>query len=151
MTVSLTVCQSQPSSTEISFTVRPHRPTCSVTHRPARSVITNRAAAIAGAASVNEPVEHNGFGHAQRRLRHTNRVRLPKQARSTSSTAARSLAATAPPQPPQTGRPPRVSTCTPNGPPGRSPIASTFTSGRPTSSSHMRVGSSSTGALDLEA
>ena len=102
MTVSLTVCQSQPSSTEISFTVRPHRPTCSVTHRPARSVITNRAAAIAGAASVNEPVEHNGFGHAQRRLRHTNRVRLPKQARSTSSTAARSLAATAPPQPPQT-------------------------------------------------
>jgi hypothetical protein len=46
VTASLTVCQSQPSSRAYSATVRPSRPTCSHTHRPAQSVIAPRAGAI---------------------------------------------------------------------------------------------------------
>lgn len=151
ITESLIVCQSQPNSTATSFTVRPFRPTCSVTQRPARSVIATRGAATVGAVSVNEPRSHDSRRHAHRRLRHTSRVGRPKHGRSTSSTVARSLARTEPPQRRHCGRPRRVSTCTRNGPSATSSTASTFTSGKPTSSSHMRVGSSSTGALDLEA
>jgi hypothetical protein len=40
VTVSLTVCQSQPNSVATSFTVRPLRPTWMVAHRPALVVIT---------------------------------------------------------------------------------------------------------------
>ena len=135
------VCQSQPSSTATSFTVRPQRPTCSVAHRPARSVMTRRAAATVGASSVHEPVSQSSFGHDHRCLRHTSRQGRPNAGRSTSSTTGRSLIATAPPQPPQTGRCALVSMCTHNGPPTSSTIPSTVTAGSPTSSSHTRVGS----------
>jgi hypothetical protein len=85
------VCQSQPSSDATSLTVRPCRPTCSVAHRPARSVITNRDAAIPGTSSIHVPVVRVSFGHDQRRLRHTNRVGRRKHGRSTSSTLGRSM------------------------------------------------------------
>ena len=52
------------------------------------------------------------------------------------------------PQPPQRGLAAAVSTCTRNRPASSTP--STFTAGRPTNNSHMRVGSSSTRALHSE-
>jgi hypothetical protein len=86
--------------------------TCSVTHRPARSVITNRDAPIAGTSSVHDPFRHDGSGHDQRRLRHTNRVGRPKHGKSTSSTLGRSLINAAPAQLAHDDRVARVSTCT---------------------------------------
>ncbi len=88
MTASFTVCQSQPSSTATSFTLRAQRPIWAVTHLPARSVIPSRAGAIAGWSSVQLPTRHHDWGHRHRRLRHTSRVGRPKQARSTSSTGS---------------------------------------------------------------
>lgn len=109
-TVLLIVCHSQPSPPAISLTVRPKRPTCSVTHRPALSVITSRDAAIAGASSVHDRVAHADRRHCHRTLRHTSREGRPKHARSTSSTTARSLTVAGCSQPGHAGRSARVST-----------------------------------------
>ena len=84
--MSFTVCQSHPSSTATSLTVRPQRPTCSVTHRPARSVIATRAAAIRASCAVHDPTGHDPAEQAQRCLRHTSRAGRPKHGRSTSRT-----------------------------------------------------------------
>jgi hypothetical protein len=63
MTASLTVCQSQPSSRATPLTLRAQRPTCSVIHRPAPSVIWRRRDAMRGSSSVHEPMGHVGSEH----------------------------------------------------------------------------------------
>ena len=83
--MSLTVCQSQPNSSASSATVRPSRPTCSVTHRPARSVNASRGAAIARSWPVHDPTGQPAAGQHQRCLRHTSRARRPNAGRSISS------------------------------------------------------------------
>ena len=73
---------------------------------------------------------------------------LPNAGRSTSTTArSPSDHNENPPQPPHGGLAARQRTCTRNGPPPSSPTLSTSTSPSPTNSSHMRVGSYSTGIL----
>ena len=152
MTASLTVCQSQPSSTPISSTVRPQRPTCSVTHRPARSVNASRGAAIV--ASSLGP----------RRPSHTPGSGTPTDACATPAGSAARTPADRPARPRRVPSPspghrspdtpaasPVVSMCTNNGPSRSSTTPSTRTAGRPTSNSHMRVGSVITGALHLKA
>src|ERR671919_400876 len=52
---SLTVCQSQASSRATAATVRPSRPTCSHTQRPARSVIAAPVGAIRDSSPVQDP------------------------------------------------------------------------------------------------
>jgi hypothetical protein len=88
----------QPSSSAISSTVRPCRPTCSVTPRPARSVIPSCGAAIAGCLPVHKPVRHETLGQPQRCLRQISRAPPEHRQVSTSWTAGRSLIATTPPQ-----------------------------------------------------
>ena len=139
-TASMTVCQSQSSSSATSETVRPSRPTCTVAHLPARSVIAAAGAAIRGSVSVNVTTEQPAFGQRHRRFDHTSRVRRPKHGRSASSTSSTSWAWTPPPQPGHTGRSARVVIAIRTNR-GHSPTPMTLTSGRPTSSSHMRVGS----------
>jgi hypothetical protein len=138
---------SHPSSTASSLTLRRNRPTCSVTHRPARSVITNRGAAMWPAVSVKDPTAHAGAGHDHRCLCHTSRAGRPNAAMSTSSTGRWSFDHTGPPQPGHTGRSLRVWTCTRTGPPCSSSAPSTVTSPSPTRSSQIRVGSTITGVL----
>lgn len=121
--------------------------TCSHAHRPALTVIATRFVAISDAVSVHDPTGHPLFGRDQRRLDHTSRDGRPKQGRSTSSTRSRSFALPEAPHPEQLGRSRRVSTCTRTGWPGWSSTARMFTSGKPTRSSHMRVGLVSTGGL----
>gem|GEM_PF-5991350 len=53
--MSLTVCQSQPSSFATSLTLRAERPTWAVTQRPARVVIEVRDGAISSSTSVQVP------------------------------------------------------------------------------------------------
>ena len=91
------------------------------------------------------PTAHAGTGHDQRILRHTNTVERPKHGRSANATSARSFTVTGPPHPPHVGRGPRDSIETTR-PSSSSATSSTFTSGRPTNSSHMRVASDDTGA-----
>jgi hypothetical protein len=78
--------------------------------------------------------------HAHRNLRHTSTVGRPKQGRSANSTISRSLTTTGPSQPGHDGRQPRVSIQT-RSPSPISVTSSTVTSGRPTSSSHIAIGS----------
>ena len=108
---------------------------------PIRQALTRRAA-IAAAVSVDDfapqPIEHS-----QRILRHTNTVGRPKHGRSACSTSRRSLTFTAPPHPTHSGRSPRVSIVTRN-PTSVSTTSNTFTSGNPTSNSHIRVESDDT-------
>lgn len=111
----MTVCQSQPSWRATSATVRPSRPTCTVTHRPARSVIAARAGAIRASVSVQVPVSHAGSGQRQRRLRHTSTAGRPNAGRSTSVTTGRSLTHALVPQPVQPTTSVVVSTCTRSG------------------------------------
>ena len=72
---------------------------------------------------------------------------LSNAGRSTSTTARSPSDHNGPPQPPHGGLAARQRTCTRNGPPPSSPTLSTSTSPSPTNSSHMRVGSDSTGIL----
>ena len=146
MTASLTVCQSQPSSTAISFTVRPKSPTCLTTQRPARSVRVMRGGAMRVSMIVHDPAGHAGSGQCQRCLRHTSRDGRPKQGRSTSSTQGRSLTHARTPQARHHAGSRRASMCTTIGSFDWSSTARTLTSGKPTSSSHMRVALVSTGA-----
>jgi hypothetical protein len=150
MGASLIVCQSQPSSTAISFTVRPSRPTCSVTHRPTRSVITSRGAAIVRPSPVQEPTSHVGDGQHQRCLCHTSRAGRPKHGRSTSSTDGRPLLHAGAAHAEHAGRSTRCSTWTRMGWSSWSSTARTVTSGSPTRRSHMRVALVSTGAPRIE-
>ncbi len=55
MTVSFTVCQSQPSSVATSLTLRAWRPTWIVAHRAARVVRSWRGEAIRSSSSVHDP------------------------------------------------------------------------------------------------
>ena len=78
--------------------------------------------------------------HCQRTLRHTKTAGRPKHGRSASSTRSRSFTDTHPSQRGQQGRDARVSIVTRS----RSPVSvtsRTLTSPRPTSSSHMAIGS----------
>ena len=80
---------------------------------------------------------------------HTRRTGLPNAGRSTNTTARSPSDHNRCPQPPQTGLAARQRTCTRNGPPPSSSTLSTSTSPNPTSNSHMRVGSHSTGILPI--
>jgi hypothetical protein len=148
-TASLTVCQSQPSSSATSETARPARPTCSVTQRPARAVITNLVEPILGSRSVHDPVAQLGSGHCQRRLTHRSRVGRPNAGRSTSTTGSRSLTVARDPHDRhRSADASRVSISTVSGTVGLgSATPRTVTAGSPTSNSHMRVASVSTGVL----
>ena len=118
----------------------PSGPTCSVTHRPARSVNASRGAAMAGSSAGPRP-------HRAARAGGT-----PSDACATPAGPGGRTPADPPAPPPGDPSPPaadphrrhdgrasRDSMWTRNGPTGRSTTPSTFTSGRPTSSSHMRV------------
>ena len=85
-------------------------------------------------------------GQHQRRLYQMRRVGRPNEGRSISATSGRSFTEANDPQVGQPTRTNLVSTRICSGRPGCSSMPSTFTSGKPTSSSHMRVGSVSTGA-----
>ena len=71
------LCQSQPCSVATSSTVRPIFLTWTVTHRAARDVNNARTAPIAGSCSMNDPTQHSGFGHVQRRFSHRSRTGRP--------------------------------------------------------------------------
>jgi hypothetical protein len=121
--------------------------------RPARSptgpldrVIAALGAAIRVSMCVHDPAGHVLCRHDHRCLRHTSRAGRPKHGRSTSSTGVRSFTLAWHPHARHHARPGRDSTCTAIAAPRWSSTAKTFTSGKPTSSSHMRVGSVSTGA-----
>ena len=98
-------------------------------------------------ASVTVPAPQPRLGQRHRRLRHTRRTGRPNAGRSTSTTARSPSDHNGPPQPSHGGLAARQRTCTRNGPPPSSPTLSTSTSPSPTNSSHMRVGSYSTGIL----
>jgi hypothetical protein len=142
----MTVCQSQPNWRATSATVRPSRPTWTVTQRPARSVIPARPGAILGSTSVQVPTSQSGSGQRHRRLRHTTTAGRPNAGRSTRATTGRSFTHALVPHPAQPTTSAEVSTCTCSGRPGCSSTASTVMSGSPTSSAHMRVALVSTGA-----
>jgi len=91
ITASFTVCQSQPSSRATSATVRACRPTCSVAHRLARSVIASLGAAMRRSWLVHDPTGQASSGQHQRCLCHISRAGRPKQPRSTNSTTGRSF------------------------------------------------------------
>ena len=123
-------------------------PVRSPTGRPDRSAPAG-APRWPGSSPVHDPTGHAPWRHRQRCLRHTSRARRPNTGRSTSSTSGRSFTSATVPQPRHIGRGRRDSTWIRNGRAGSSTTPSTFTSGRPTSSSHMRVGLISTGALRI--
>ena len=146
LTAELTVCHTQPSSAATSLSGRP-RPAWRVAHRAARDVNSALGGAISRAASVTVPAPQPRLGQRHPRLCHTSRTRRPNAGRSTSTTARSPSDHNTPPQPPHGGLAARQRTCTRNGPPPSSPTLSTSTSPSPTNSSHMRVGSYSTGIL----
>jgi hypothetical protein len=84
VTASITVCQSQPSSTATSAMLRPCRPTC-VAHRPAPDANKLRDDPIIGSASAHDR-PHDG--HRHRLLNHTNLVGRPNTGRSRASPPA---------------------------------------------------------------
>jgi hypothetical protein len=145
-TASLMECQSAPSSAATSLTARPARPTWTVAHRPARSVTDSRGAAIRGSSWVQDPTRHHRRGQCQRCLRHRNVTGRPKHVRSTRSTTERSLTHARSPQPGHGGASTRDSTVITRHPTRGSRTSSTFTAGRPTSSSHARVALNTAGA-----
>ena len=150
MTASLTVCQAQPCSEATSHTERANRPTWAVIERPTRSVIDFLGAAIAGETSVNDRPGQSGSTQTNLRLCHTVTTGRPKYTMSTRSTSRRSLGTASTPH---TGQPTGagiVSMWTSSMPSSRRPTARTETPGSPTSSSHLRVGSVSTGILLLK-
>ena len=142
-TARLTACHPQPSSAPRSLSGRP-RPAWRVAHRAARDVSSALGGAISRSASVTVPAPQPRLGQRHRR---TSLAGLPNAGRSTSTTARSPSDHNGPPQPPHGGRAARQRTCTRNGPPPSSPTLSTSTSPSPTSNSHMRVGSYSTGIL----
>ena len=133
-TASITVCQPQPSSRATSDTARPLRPTCNVDQRAARVVSAQRAVAISGSSSHQQRPQ---AVQRQRCLRHTSRVGLPNTGKSTNSTSRIPCRCTRPPHE-QPGRSAGNSTTT-RSQFGQSPTPIKFTSGKPTSSAHIRV------------
>ena len=147
-TDALTVCQSQPSASAVSVIGSP-RPARLVAQRPARAVSSARPGAISGSCSVNDGAPQPERGQRQRRLCHTSRLGRPNAARSTSTTWRSPLDHNGPPQPSQPGLGARRRMCTRNGSPASSSTPSTSTSPSPTISSQTRVGSHSTGILQI--
>src|SRR5665213_3718788 len=148
MTASLTVCQSHPSSRATSLTLLALRPTCSVIHRPARSVIIRRFDAIRGSSSVQDPVGQLGSGHRNLRFRQITRIGRPPMDRSTSSTRRRSFTWATTPHEGQPCTDRVSSTCTRRAAPGTSSTSRITTLGRPTSDTHrLQIGWGLTGAL----
>ena len=141
-----TVCQSHPNSSATSETVRPRRPTWSVAHRPARDVNKPRSGATPASCSANDPTPHTGSGHIQRRFRHRSRTGRPNAGKSTTRTSRSPLDHTLPPHPSHTGRGPRDRIVTLNLPLRSSSTPTRSTSPRPTSTSHIRLPSVSTGS-----
>ena len=80
---------------------------------------------------------------------HTSRTVRPNAGRSTSATARSPLDHNGPPQPPHGGLRARRRMCTRSGSPASSSTPSTSTSPSPTNSSQTRVGSHSTGILQI--
>lgn len=140
---------SQPSLRPTSLTLRAHLPTCLVIQRPARSLITSRGAPVRRSTSVHEPFGQSRSGHRNRRLCQRSRAGRPNAGRSTNSTTLRSFTWATTPHSGQPTVASRSSVSIRNGPSGSSSTPRTFTSGRPTRSSHMRVASVSTGVLPI--
>ena len=137
-----------PSSSATSSTGRA-LPAWRVAQRPARAVSFSRGGAISGSCSVTAPAGHPCCGQRQRRLCHTSRAGRPNAGRSTSSTCRSPLDHNAPPQTSQPGLDIRRRMCTLSGSPGSSSTPSTSTSPSPTRRSQTRVGSHSTGILQV--
>ena len=146
LTAELTVCHTQPRSAATSLSGRP-RPAWRVAHRAARAVNSALAGAISAAFSVALPAPQPPRGQRQRRLCHTSRTGRPNAGRSTSATGRSPSDHNGPPHPPHGGLGTRRRMRTRSGAPSLSSMPSTSTSPNPTSSSHMRVGSYSTGIL----
>ena len=143
-----TGCQLHPSSAATSSTGRA-LPAWRVAQRPARVVSFSRAGAISGSCSVTVPAEQPACGQRHRRLCHTSRAGLPNAGRSTNSTSRSPSDHNTPPQRSQTGLGARRRMCTPSGAPATSSTPSTSTSPSPTNNSQTRVGSHSTGILQV--
>src|SRR5665213_2208511 len=77
--MSLTVCQSHPSSSATSLTVRPLRPTSSVTQSAALRVSFIRGCALRSSCSVQLPLPQSSSSQRHRRLcQYSADVRAPK-------------------------------------------------------------------------
>ena len=147
-TDALTGCQLHPSSEATSLTGRP-QPAWRVAQRPARDVNRSRGGAISRACSVTVPAQHPERGQRHRRLCHTSRTDRPNAGRSTNSTARSPSDHNAPPQPSHGGLSARRRMCTRSGAFCSSSTPSTSTSPSPTNNSQTRVGSHSTGILQI--
>jgi hypothetical protein len=106
-------------------------------HRPARSHSFDRDAAMTGNRSVND---RRPDTHSPRILRDAGTAGRPKQGRSVNSTVFRSLTVTGDPHSGYGGRSSPVSTTT-RSRSLASVTSRTLTSGRPTSSPHLAIGS----------
>ena len=147
-TDSLTRCQLHPSSAATSLTGRA-LPAWRVAQRPARVVSFSVGGAISGSCSVTVPAPNPCCGQRHRRLCHTSRAGLPNAGRSTSSTSCSPSDHNGPPQPSEAGLGTSLRMCTLSGSPWLPSTPSTSTSPSPTSRSQTRVGSHSTGILQL--
>ena len=122
--------------------------TANLDRRPPPGAVSQRGTAILASCTVHDLVGQSVSRQHHRCLRHTSRAGRPKHGRSTSTTSSRSLIEPRVPQRRHHACSSSLdSTFTMIGPPGRSSTPRTFTSPKPTSSSHMRVGLHSTGAL----
>ncbi len=140
-TEAFTGCQLHPSSEATSSTGRA-RPAWRVAQRPA--LVVNLRVLLGDGARRNWrcPQRH-------RRLCHTSPAGRPNAGRSTSSTSRSPSDHSGPPQRPQSGLGARLRMCTRSGSPASSSTPSTSTSPSPTNRSQTRVGSHSTGILQI--
>ena len=117
------------------------RPTWNVAHRPARSVIAARSSRRCGhRTSTKVTTRHAGFGHRHRCFDQTKRVRRPKHGRSDQFDLDAAVAPHHGRHSPDTAAASARVVIAIRNQCGQSPTPFTLTSGRPTSSSHMRVG-----------
>ncbi len=131
--------------TEVAFEVSLKELGIELINSAPYQVIANLGAAILESWLVHDRRPHPGLGQVNRCLCHTSRAGRPNTGRSTNSTRRRSLTT---PTEPQSGHDRdgcATSMCTLSG--VVSSTASTLTSGSPTSSSHMAIGSVITGVL----
>ena len=137
-TASITVCQSQPSSTATSATLRPCRPTCTVAHRasPRRQRAPRRPDRRVGLGP--RPATRSGIATAAWATPAAPGDRTPAD-RPASPRGGHDHAPAS--RTPRSSACPAVVSIVIRSHRGHSPTPTTRTSGRPTSSAHMRVGS----------
>ena len=124
-------------------------PAWRVAQRPALAVSLPRGGAISGSCSVTVPASQPRLGQRHRRLCHTSRTARPNTGRSTNSTARSPSDHNGPRHASQASLGARRRMCTRSGTPASSSTPSTSTSPSPTNSSQTRVGSHSTGILQI--